>query len=99
KPFVCRFGGFEIDVVNAGLGQRVGEVLGALSFSLADAEKQHLDLFVERGGIGEGAAARRLGIECSPAAAASAEATEVGEFIQVLQSGGERLAAAHGESG
>ena len=89
QPLVRRSRRFEVDVVDAGLRQRVAEGLGAGPFGRADAEEQHLDLRVECRGIGERAAADRLRVGCvvaaPEAAAVPAEAADVGELVEVRQ--------------
>src|SRR5690348_155043 len=86
QPFVRRARRLEIDVVDAGLRELVAEVLDARSFDRSGADEHQLDLFIERGGIGEGPAARRLRIEGAASAeprAIAAEAAEVAELVEV----------------
>src|SRR6185312_2526878 len=80
----------KVHIVNSVLLERVREVLNVWPFHRTGREKQHLHFFIEFGRIGECAAAARLRIEgsSSEAAAVSAQTTEIGELVQVLQAGG-----------
>src|ERR1039458_10251221 len=88
QPFVGRVRRLEVDVVNAGLSQCVAETFCSLPFGRADAQEQHLHLFVKSGRIGERAPAGRFWIERStPAAAATAESAQVRKLIEVVECG------------
>jgi hypothetical protein len=78
--------GFEVDVVNPGFSQLVAEILRSLALGGADPEEQLRHFFVKSRRVRERTAARRLRVKTpASAAAASAEATEVGELIQMFE--------------
>ena len=104
QPLVRRAGRLVVDVLDPGLLERLVIVLDALvhpPLGRADAQPEDAHPPVERVRVRHDAAVGRLRVEggAAEAAAAPAEAAEVGEQVEMLERDLERLHAAHREPG
>src|SRR5581483_11893826 len=90
---------FKVNIVNAGLGQSLAEVLRAGPFLGADTQEQHFDLLVECCRVLKVAPTGGFRVECpaSPAAAAT-ESADIRELVKVRKGGPKGLHATHGKA-
>src|SRR6202142_107117 len=73
QPLVSRAGRLEIDILDAGLGQLIAEVLRTGAFHGADSQEEDLDPLVERVCFRKHPVVGRLRIERTPDGGAAAE--------------------------
>ncbi len=100
KPLVRSARRLEVDVVNSCLRQCVAEGFCSLSLDGTDSQKEDLHLLIKCGRFRKSAAASSLCIEAAaPAPAASAEAAQVRELIEVVQSRCKCLRTTHRQAG